>query len=197
MGWQIERDYDEEQKKKAAARAARAAAGGDPDAEDADNPFLIKEQGEDEDGLPFACHLCREPFKTPVQTLCGHYFCEECAVRQFGTSQACAICAKPTHGIFNPATKLLARIKATAAAPTASDVTTGSGDELHEGEQARTSAPLASAAPAPVSTGSAGAPRARKPASSGWEVVPDEPELPVSSAPPHVAPSSTTSKPEA
>jgi len=197
MGWQIERDYDEEQKKKAAARAARAAAGGDPDAEDADNPFLIKEDGEDEDGLPFACHLCREPFKTPVQTLCGHYFCEECAVRQFGTSQACAICAKPTHGIFNPATKLLARMKATAAAAAASDAAPGSGGELHEGEQARTAASLASAAIATVSTGSLGAPRARKSASSGWEAVPDEPELPASSAPSPVEPSLTTSKPEA
>ena len=36
-----------------------------------------------DDGLPFACLICREPWDKkshPVVTKCEHYFCEGCAV---------------------------------------------------------------------------------------------------------------------
>jgi RING finger protein 113A len=33
------------------------------------------EDGESEDeDVPFACLICRNPFKDPVVTKCGHYF---------------------------------------------------------------------------------------------------------------------------
>lgn len=193
MGWQIEKEYDEQQKKKAAARAARAAAGGDPDAEDADNPFLVKDEEEDADGLPFACHICREPFRSPIQTLCGHYFCEECAVRHFATSQACAICAKPTNGIFNPALKLIARLKATAAAAAAAEEEEeGGGGEAEPGASVAVAAPAAAASHAPGDggAGSLAARRAARAAASGWEVVAEDSEAPLpaaATAPPSVA----------
>jgi hypothetical protein len=115
MGWQIEKEYDQMQQKKAKDRAARIAAGGDADDVEADNPFLVREA--DDDGLPFACHICREDFRSPVQTQCNHYFCEECAVRHYATSQLCAVCGKQTNGLFNPnPIKLLAKLRAAALA---------------------------------------------------------------------------------
>lgn len=35
------------------------------------------ESSDDEEELPFACHICREPFTRPVVTKCKHYFCEK------------------------------------------------------------------------------------------------------------------------
>jgi hypothetical protein len=29
---------------------------------------------EEDDGLPFACSICRGPFNDPVETKCMHYF---------------------------------------------------------------------------------------------------------------------------
>lgn len=36
---------------------------------------------DDENALPFACFICREPFVDPVVTRCKHYFCEHCALK--------------------------------------------------------------------------------------------------------------------
>ncbi|GKY90727.1 hypothetical protein MPSEU_000046000 [Mayamaea pseudoterrestris] len=63
-----------------------------------------------DDGLPFACHLCRRAFDEPVVTNCAHYFCQACILRHVReTSEACPICSKDTHGVFNEPTKLLAK----------------------------------------------------------------------------------------
>ena len=71
-GWQMEREWDEEQK----ARKERLARG-EVDIEDGEG------SGEDSDDeeLPFACFICREPFTDPVVTQCKHYFCEHCALK--------------------------------------------------------------------------------------------------------------------
>lgn len=105
-GWQLEQQWEQEQKAKreqqqremqdyAAGKKATMKGGGleQPD-----------------DGLPFACHLCRSHFKHPVVTMCGHYFCEACImnhVRQ--ESEHCPICGKDTGSVFNQPTKLLAK----------------------------------------------------------------------------------------
>ena len=39
------------------------------------------EHEEDEDALPFACFICRQPFVDAVMTMCKHYFCEHCALK--------------------------------------------------------------------------------------------------------------------
>jgi RING finger protein 113A len=64
-----------------------------------------------EDGIPFACHLCRGPFQNPIVTTCNHYFCEKCMMRRIkdeGTT-GCPICQKDTHGVLNHASKLVAK----------------------------------------------------------------------------------------
>jgi RING finger protein 113A len=96
-GWKQEQDWNERQKK----RQARLAAGRDPDVETDD------EGAEQEEGMPHACHICRGSFKDPVVTKCGHYFCERCILKRGETDGTCSICGKPTHGVFNKATKLI------------------------------------------------------------------------------------------
>lgn len=47
-------------------------------------PPALAAGAEEEDDLPFACFICRQPWgqaKNPVTTRCKHYFCESCALK--------------------------------------------------------------------------------------------------------------------
>jgi RING finger protein 113A len=67
---------------------------------------------DDDDNIPFACHICREPFKNPVVTLCGHYFCNDCIVNTYkNQSKLCPVCEKQTFGVFNRPIKLLKKLQ--------------------------------------------------------------------------------------
>jgi RING finger protein 113A len=62
--------------------------------------------------IPFACIICKEGYKNPIVTKCGHYFCEACALKKFKKSPNCVACGAGTNGVFNVArnlTKLLER----------------------------------------------------------------------------------------
>lgn len=119
-GWQMEREWEDKQaakrqrlqKLEESALASMSSSVGvdvrsgkndetenDPDEEN----FEIEEESE----FPFACHLCREGFTDPVVTLCGHYFCQKCAIDHSKKNTKCAICDKQTFGIFNKARKLI------------------------------------------------------------------------------------------
>lgn len=56
--------------------------------------------------IPFACIICGGPYKSPVVTRCGHYFCEPCALRRYRRDPSCAACGSGTQGVFNAAKKL-------------------------------------------------------------------------------------------
>lgn len=58
------------------------------------------------DNIPFACVICRGPYKSPVTTRCGHYFCEACALKRYRKDPGCAACGAGTNGVFNAATRL-------------------------------------------------------------------------------------------
>jgi RING finger protein 113A len=105
-GWQIERDY---QAQLVLDRAAAMVAKKAEEDEDA-NPVDI-ELRKQLDTLPWACLKCRQPFTRPVKTLCGHYFCEACALAHYRTSTKCQACGEQTQGIFDTAKKLAAMIK--------------------------------------------------------------------------------------
>ncbi|KAI9921900.1 hypothetical protein PsorP6_000070 [Peronosclerospora sorghi] len=45
----------------------------------------------------FACTKCRGPFSNAVETICGYYFCETCALKQFKKSSRCYRCKKQTN----------------------------------------------------------------------------------------------------
>ena len=69
---------------------------------------------EEEDDLPFACFICRRPWKEvtdPVVTKCRHYFCEHCALRHNAKTKKCFVCEQPTSGIFNVAHDIIKKVK--------------------------------------------------------------------------------------
>jgi len=102
-GWQLEKEWDLKQKaddKKKRDRDAALARGEDVDIEE-----------EIDDGLPWACFICRGDFKDPVVTKCSHYFCSKCAIDNYKEDTACACCKEPTGGIFNIAKEITAKLK--------------------------------------------------------------------------------------
>jgi len=69
-----------------------------------------KDASVDEDGLPFACFICRGRFSAPVVTLCEHYFCEDCAVARMRKEATCAVCKTELRGTLNTAHRLVAKL---------------------------------------------------------------------------------------
>ena len=115
-GWQLEREWESEQAKKKKKLEDSISRFGDEEKEknaddgddDDDNKYAIDS---DEEDLPFACFICREDFTNPVVTVCGHYFCGQCAMDGTkSTGNKCPVCNKQTFGVFNKAHKLLKKI---------------------------------------------------------------------------------------
>lgn len=107
-GWQLEQQWEEQRKKEQTDKELKAFADG-KEFNDQNNNNADVQPGDD--GLPFACFLCRQPFTNPVVTSCNHYFCEKCImdhVRQ-DAKNACPICNKDTHGVFNRPIKLITK----------------------------------------------------------------------------------------
>lgn len=84
-----------------------------------------KTQDDDDDAeeallesIPFVCLICRGPYRAPIITRCGHYFCEPCALARYRKDPSCAQCGSGTNGVFNSGKrlqKLLDRKKERAA----------------------------------------------------------------------------------
>ncbi|CAI5742224.1 unnamed protein product [Hyaloperonospora brassicae] len=101
-GWQIEKEYAEKEKK----RQKRLKEGRDADQDsDEETKSGDKKDGEEQ----FACTICRGPFRNALETTCGHFFCETCALKHFKKSSRCFNCKKQTNGIFSVAEKLRAK----------------------------------------------------------------------------------------
>lgn len=105
LGWQLDRDWEEKMKKE---REWIGRGGEDEEEEDEDT----------EEELPFACLMCRTPWKElgpslgdPVVTRCQHHFCEHCALKQNAISKKCFVCDQPTLGVFNTAHEILKKYK--------------------------------------------------------------------------------------
>ena len=118
-GWQLERQWEEQQKLKKEKQEQImndfATAGLAP----TDQAMFTTES---EDGIPYACHICREHFKDPVVTTCGHYFCESCIMNHVRTvSEACPICNKDTGSVFNLPAKLIAKKRKVLGSAAAQD----------------------------------------------------------------------------
>ena len=100
QGWQLDRDWED------AARQQRASAvrGVTPKAAPVSSRTL---EADIADGkIPFKCVICKGDYRHPIETRCGHYFCERCAIERYRTTPSCAICGAGTAGIFNGAKKL-------------------------------------------------------------------------------------------
>ncbi|CAA7040621.1 unnamed protein product [Microthlaspi erraticum] len=64
------------------------------------------EKTEDDDALPLACSICKQPFLDPIVTKCNHYFCKHCALKHHEKNLNCFVCYKPTLGVFNTAVEI-------------------------------------------------------------------------------------------
>ncbi|RKP02801.1 hypothetical protein CXG81DRAFT_10397 [Caulochytrium protostelioides] len=95
-GPQVERIWETVQQKHMAAQRRGAAAATSASAAAADVAT----------DRPFACHICRKPFTSPVMTKCGHYFCETCILGCYRKSKACPVCSAGLDGVFRPARDL-------------------------------------------------------------------------------------------
>lgn len=101
-GWELEEEWKREQKQK-----QRLIKEGkyNPDNSD-DEGYEISEGDE----IPSTCQICGNEYDNPVETKCKHYFCERCAITNYGKSSTCYTCNKPTSGIFNSATAILDKL---------------------------------------------------------------------------------------
>lgn len=113
-GWQLDKEWETVTKGKKVTGGTKIASANRNEAE---------EEGDDDDGamlegIPFACVICKDPYKNPIVTKCGHYFCEACALKRYRKDPSCAICGAGTGGVFNTAkglAKLLDRKRKRAA----------------------------------------------------------------------------------
>lgn len=103
-GWQLEKEWEEAEK----MRKRNLALG----IENADEETAEKSDEDEDDSLPFACFICRQPFVDPVVTKCKHYFCEHCALKHHARNKKCFVCNQPTMGIFNTAFEIRKKMSA-------------------------------------------------------------------------------------
>ncbi|CAM1501683.1 Fc.00g036670.m01.CDS01 [Cosmosporella sp. VM-42] len=102
QGWQLDREWDTVTKGKknlGGTVVASANRNAKEDEEDAEEEALLNE-------IPFACIICEQPYREPIITRCGHYFCEPCALKRYRKDPTCAACGSGTNGVFNSAKRL-------------------------------------------------------------------------------------------
>jgi len=118
-GHLIEKEWEDKQKAIQAKKrerwekkALRSAADGG----DAGDASSAGSDASDSDGdVPTSCPACNSKWEEcksiPVQTQCGHYFCEDCAMENFARTPKCMSCELPTNGIFNSCEQLEEKIR--------------------------------------------------------------------------------------
>ncbi len=110
--WDKKQRERKEKEERAMNEMASFVAGGENGSGPKDgNNDNIEEEDKDKDDLPFACHLCRGPFKSPVVTKCMHYFCESCISTSYKESKACPLCKKDLGGVWAAPRRLEAKRK--------------------------------------------------------------------------------------
>ncbi|KAN0089411.1 hypothetical protein V8E51_019671 [Hyaloscypha variabilis] len=98
QGWQLDKEWENVTKgKKVTGGTKIASANRNAEEEDSDDDDAALE------GIPFACIICKEKYKDPIVTKCGHYFCESCALKRYRKDPSCAACGAGTGGVFNVA----------------------------------------------------------------------------------------------
>ncbi|KAK1758383.1 RNA-splicing factor [Echria macrotheca] len=107
-GWQLDKEWEKVTKGKkvlggtvvaSADRSTRKKQTEEEEADEAEEAML--------EGIPFVCIICREDYKAPVVTRCGHYFCEACALKRYRRDPSCAACGAGTNGVFNSAKRVI------------------------------------------------------------------------------------------
>ncbi|KAK5628471.1 hypothetical protein RRF57_004186 [Xylaria bambusicola] len=115
QGWQLDREWEmvakgrndlggtvvssAAQKSKDKANGKVSKAGSNNQTQDEDDEKMLEK-------IPFVCIICEKPYKSPIVTRCGHYFCEPCALKRYREDPSCKNCGAATGGVFNAATRL-------------------------------------------------------------------------------------------
>ena len=94
QGWELDKDWEIGAKGKRKGGQATKTLAEAEDSEEEDKAL---------EGIPFACIICKKPYKEPIVTKCGHYFCEGCALGRYRKNPSCAACGAGTGGVFNGA----------------------------------------------------------------------------------------------
>jgi RING finger protein 113A len=105
QGWQLDKEWEEVTKGKKILGGTVVASADRKKAAQDDNVTHEEEEAMLEN-IPFACIICKEDYKSPIVTRCGHYFCERCALQRYRKNPSCAACGAGTNGVFNGAKKL-------------------------------------------------------------------------------------------
>lgn len=58
------------------------------------------------ENIPFKCVICKNDYKNPVKTTCGHYFCSSCFTKRIDEDRNCFICGTDTKGVAKVAKEL-------------------------------------------------------------------------------------------
>ncbi|XDG08071.1 hypothetical protein ABKA04_007686 [Annulohypoxylon sp. FPYF3050] len=102
QGWQLDKEWENVTKGKknigGKVVAGRGANADEDDFDAAEEALLEK--------IPFACIICKGPYKEPIVTRCQHYFCLPCALQRYRKDPSCANCGAGTGGVFNTAKTL-------------------------------------------------------------------------------------------
>ncbi|CAB4255984.1 similar to Saccharomyces cerevisiae YLR323C CWC24 Essential protein, component of a complex containing Cef1p [Maudiozyma barnettii] len=61
--------------------------------------------------IPFKCVICKDDYKDPVVTNCGHYFCRTCFTKRIDKDLSCFICRTDTKGVAKIAKDLKKQIR--------------------------------------------------------------------------------------
>jgi RING finger protein 113A len=100
QGWQLDREWENMTKSKKVGGRVVANINKNKMAEEDEDTDSIPED------IPFACIICKRPYRNPIVTRCGHYFCESCALRRYRKDPSCAACGSGTNGVFNSSQRL-------------------------------------------------------------------------------------------
>jgi RING finger protein 113A len=96
-GWKLDRDWEMSTKGKKQGGTIVASANRDEKAKDDDGvDFALLEK------IPFACIICKKPYKSPILTKCATIF----ALKRYRKDPTCAACNAKTQGVFNGAKNL-------------------------------------------------------------------------------------------
>lgn len=99
-GWKLDKEWEMSNKDKKPGGTVVASANRNAKDKQDDVDLALLEK------IPFACVICKESYKTPVVTKCGHYFCESCALKRYKKDPTCAACGEKTNGTFRAAKNL-------------------------------------------------------------------------------------------
>jgi len=99
-GWQLDKEWENVTKGKKNIGGTKIASADRKEEEEEEEDDALLEN------IPFACVICREKYRDPIMTRCGHYFCESCALKRYRKDPSCAVCGAGTGGVFNVAKNL-------------------------------------------------------------------------------------------